>query len=105
MPEYQVWLGWKGAMVPDGAAPDPRVPVLMALDGRGRLTAGHRCTAHDRRRMHTVRIAAGVPQGPVDLQPERALMLEAGLDKQRRRFRERMLCRAGGHRAGIIAAW
>ncbi|MEC7439736.1 MAG: folate-binding protein, partial [Pseudomonadota bacterium] len=28
-----------------------------------------------------VRIAAGVPQGPVDLQPERALMLEAGLDR------------------------
>jgi folate-binding protein YgfZ len=30
---------------------------------------------------HAVRIAAAVPQGPVDLIPERALMLEAGLDR------------------------
>ena len=30
---------------------------------------------------HARRIAAGVPEGPVDLTPERALMLEAGLDK------------------------
>jgi folate-binding protein YgfZ len=30
---------------------------------------------------HAVRIAAAIPQGPVDLIPERALMLEAGLDR------------------------
>ena len=30
---------------------------------------------------HVRRIAAGVPEGPVDLVPERALMLEAGLDR------------------------
>ena len=30
---------------------------------------------------HGRRIAAGVPEGPVDLTPERALMLEAGLDR------------------------
>lgn len=29
---------------------------------------------------HARRIAAGVPEGPIDLTPERALMLEAGLD-------------------------
>jgi folate-binding protein YgfZ len=32
-------------------------------------------------RWHVRRIAAGVPEGPVDLVPERALMLEAGLDQ------------------------
>lgn len=30
---------------------------------------------------HTNRIAAGIPEGPIDLIPERALMLEAGLDE------------------------
>ena len=30
---------------------------------------------------HARRIAAGVPEGPIDLVPERALMLEAGLDR------------------------
>jgi folate-binding protein YgfZ len=30
---------------------------------------------------HAKRIAAGVPEGPIDLTPERALMLEAGLDQ------------------------
>jgi folate-binding protein YgfZ len=32
-------------------------------------------------RWHANRIAAGVPEGSVDLSPERALMLEAGLDR------------------------
>ena len=32
-------------------------------------------------RWHVRRIAAGVPEGPIDLVPERALMLEAGLDQ------------------------
>ena len=32
-------------------------------------------------RWHATRIAAGVPEGSVDLTPERALMLEAGLDR------------------------
>lgn len=30
---------------------------------------------------HTARIAAGIPEGAIDLTPERALLLEAGLDK------------------------
>ena len=30
---------------------------------------------------HTARIAAGIPEGAIDLTPERALMLEAGLDQ------------------------
>ena len=30
---------------------------------------------------HTTRIAAGIPEGAIDLTPERALMLEAGLDQ------------------------
>ena len=32
-------------------------------------------------RWHANRIAVGVPEGPIDLTPERALMLEAGLDR------------------------
>ena len=30
---------------------------------------------------HTTRIAAGIPEGAIDLTPERALLLEAGLDQ------------------------
>ena len=30
---------------------------------------------------HALRIIAGIPEGPIDLTPERALMLEAGLDQ------------------------
>lgn len=79
----RVWVGWDGKM-PVDAALDPRHPDLgwrwigpegahppgFGADSVGQVSA-----------WHAKRIAAGVPQGPVDLVPERALMLEAGLDR------------------------
>lgn len=81
--DLRVWVGWDGNM-PAEAAADPRHPDLgwrwIGPDGTyppgfdgdsvGPVTL-----------WHARRIAAGVPQGPVDLVPERALMLEAGLDR------------------------
>ena len=79
-----VWVGWGGGDTPDGAHIDPRHPDLgwrwVGPEGEMPLTTG----ADDIAlldRWHARRIAAGVPQGPVDLVPERALMLEAGLDR------------------------
>jgi len=78
-----VWIGW-GGDAPDGAHGDPRHPDLgwRWIGPRGEMppaTAADDMAPLDR--WHARRIAAGVPQGPVDLVPERALMLEAGLDK------------------------
>ena len=70
--------------MPRGASTDPRHPALgwrwIGPAGSGPETASGSGPA-DIDKWHAVRIAAGVPQGPVDLQPERALMLEAGLDR------------------------
>jgi len=81
--EMRVWVGWDADMPADAAA-DPRHPDLgwrwIGAEGEhppgfGEGDAGPITLWHARR------IAAGVPQGPVDLVPERALMLEAGLDR------------------------
>jgi len=80
--DHQVWLGWNGAMMPSAAAPDPRHPNLgwrWIRDGEEMPDINARTT--DVGEWHALRIGAGIPQGPVDLQPERALMLEAGLDR------------------------
>ena len=78
--DAHVWIGWDGATMPDGASVDPRHSALgwrwIDLKGESPLDATAPVQS-----WHAVRIAAGVPQGPVDLQPERALMLEAGLDR------------------------
>lgn len=82
--DHQLWVGWDGAAMPGGASADPRHPALgwrwIGAAGSGPDTASGSGTV-DIDQWHAVRIAAGVPQGPVDLQPERALMLEAGLDR------------------------
>ena len=82
--DHQLWVGWNGAAMPGGASTDPRHPALgwrwIGAAGSGPDTASGSGTV-DIDQWHAVRIAAGVPQGPVDLQPERALMLEAGLDR------------------------
>ena len=82
MDDHQVWLGWNGAAMPAGGAIDPRHPDLgwrwIGIAGAVPETDVQSAPADD---WHVVRIGAGVPQGPVDLQPERALMLEAGLDR------------------------
>ena len=58
---------------------DPRSPKL----GSHCLVEAHHLPAQmgEIDRWHANRIAAGVPEGSVDLTPERALMLEAGLDQ------------------------
>ena len=58
---------------------DPRSPDLGThiLVKGGKVNA----TADQIDIWHKARIAAGVPEGAVDLTPERALMLEAGLDQ------------------------
>jgi folate-binding protein YgfZ len=82
--ELCVWVGWGGGDPPDGTAIDPRHPDLgwrwigLRGDMPPTINAGD-VTALET--WHARRIAAGVPQGPVDLVPERALMLEAGLDR------------------------
>ena len=57
---------------------DPRNPDLgthiLANGARARVSV-------DTDIWHTARIAAGIPEGAIDLTPERALMLEAGLDQ------------------------
>jgi folate-binding protein YgfZ len=82
--DHQLWVGWDGAAMPADASTDPRHPALgwrwIGAAGSGPDTASGSGTV-DIDQWHAVRIAAGVPQGPVDLQPERALMLEAGLDR------------------------
>lgn len=80
----RVWVGWGPGDAPDGAHIDPRHPDLgwRWIGTAGDMPPGYAdtdMTALDR--WHARRIAAGVPQGPVDLVPERALMLEAGLDR------------------------
>jgi hypothetical protein len=57
---------------------DPRSPEL----GSHCLVEAHHLPAQMGAidRWHANRIAAGVPEGSIDLTPERALMLEAGLD-------------------------
>ena len=82
--DHQLWVGWDGAAMPVDASTDPRHPALgwrwIGAAGSGSDTASGSGTV-DIDQWHAVRIATGVPQGPVDLQPERALMLEAGLDR------------------------
>ncbi|MEC7304403.1 MAG: folate-binding protein [Pseudomonadota bacterium] len=82
--DHQLWVGWDGAPAPEGAGTDPRHPALgwrwIGTAGTGPETASGTRPARIEE-WHALRIAAGVPQGPVDLQPERALMLEAGLDR------------------------
>ena len=81
--ELCVWVGWNDNP-PEGACIDPRHPDLgwrwigPAGEMPPTINEGD-VTALET--WHARRIAAGVPQGPVDLVPERALMLEAGLDR------------------------
>lgn len=84
--DYQCWLFWGGS-APAGAIPDPRGSAigLAALGhrwiGPADATPAHTAAPAPIADWHAIRIAAGVPEGPIDLVPERALMLEAALDK------------------------
>lgn len=74
-----IWVIWNTDTPLDGAFADPRPGNL------GWRWIGDVCefagVLGNLNEWHARRIAAAVPQGPVDLVPERALMLEAGLDK------------------------
>jgi folate-binding protein YgfZ len=71
--------GVLGSINPIMACPDPRSSSL----GTHCLVEARDLPAKSGRidRWHAKRIAAAIPEGPVDLTPERALMLEAGLDR------------------------
>lgn len=74
-----VWIIWNTETAPTGAFADPRPGRLgWRWIGDAPTGAGETGSLED---WHARRIIAGIPQGPVDLIPERALMLEAGLDK------------------------
>lgn len=83
--ELAVWVIWGVDSAPAGALRDARHPDLG-----WRMIATQNALAQDAdvdiapaaiEDWHLLRITAAVPQGPVDLVPERALMLEAGLDQ------------------------
>jgi len=66
------------------------IPMIMVCGDPRSPQLGSHCLVEARHlpaqigtidRWHANRIAAGVPEGSVDLTPERALMLEAGLDR------------------------
>lgn len=98
----QVWVFWGDATIPPGACADPRHPALghrhlvegdqiphgdIASDRHSNTQGDTKgdtkgdTTISDINQWHAMRIAAGIPEGPIDLVPERALMLEAALDK------------------------
>ena len=72
------------------AAETTAIPMIMSCRDPRSPQLGSHCLVEARHlpaqmgaidRWHAYRIAAGVPEGSVDLTPERALMLEAGLDR------------------------
>ena len=66
------------------------IPMIMSCSDPRNPQLGNHCLVEAQHlpaqlgaidRWHANRIAAGVPEGSIDLTPERALMLEAGLDQ------------------------
>ena len=82
--DMTIWLCWGAPIDIEGVYHDPRhqslgcrwlghcdaAPPFTTIATRGEID-----------QWQALRIAAGVPEGPLDLTPERALMLEAGLDR------------------------
>ena len=78
-----VWIGWGGGGMPPDARADARRPELgwrWVAPKEATPPGANAETISPVAHWHTLRIASGVPQGPLDLVPERALLLEAGLD-------------------------
>ncbi len=72
------------------AAETIAIPMIMSCNDPRSPALGSHCLVEAQHlpaqlgaidRWHANRIAAGVPEGSIDLTPERALMLEAGLDQ------------------------
>ena len=83
--DLAVWVIWGVDSTPEGARRDARHPDLgwRMITAQDVLSqdAGVDIAPAAIEDWHLLRITAAVPQGPVDLVPERALMLEAGLDR------------------------
>ena len=88
--QLTVWWGYIGTSAPEDPRifPDPRHADLGCRIVSSAVSSGSdlppaldtaKAVAYDN--WHTCRIAQAIPEGAVDLQPERALMLEAALDK------------------------
>jgi folate-binding protein YgfZ len=84
--QLTVWWGYDGTSAPEDPRifPDPRHDDLgcrIVSSGSDLPPAMDTAKAVAYDNWHARRIAQAIPEGAVDLQPERALMLEAGLDK------------------------
>ena len=82
--DMTIWLCWGAPINIEGVYHDPRHQSLGYRWLGSRDTAppfNEIATFGEITGWHALRIAAGVPEGPIDLTPERALMLEAGLDR------------------------
>jgi folate-binding protein YgfZ len=88
--QLTVWWGYVGTTAPEDPSifPDPRHADLGCRIVSSGVSSGTdlppaldtaKAVSYDS--WHARRIAQAIPEGAVDLQPERALMLEAGLDK------------------------
>ena len=88
--QLTLWWGYHGTSAPEDPRifPDPRNADLGCRIVSSGVSSGTdlppaldaaEAVAYDN--WHARRIALAIPEGAVDLQPERALMLEAGLDK------------------------
>jgi len=92
--QLTLWWGYDGTSAPEDPRifPDPRHADLgcriVSSGGSSGVSSGTdlppalgtaEAVSYDN--WHARRIAQAIPEGAVDLQPERALMLEAGLDK------------------------
>jgi folate-binding protein YgfZ len=88
--QLTVWWGYVGTTAPEDPSifPDPRHADLGCRIVSSGVSSGTdlppaldtaKAVSYDN--WHARRIAQAIPEGAVDLQPERALMLEAGLDK------------------------
>ena len=88
--QLTLWWGYDGTSAPEDPRifPDPRHADLGcrivssgASSGMDLPPALDTAKAVSYDNWHARRIAQAIPEGAIDLQPERALMLEAGLDK------------------------
>jgi folate-binding protein YgfZ len=79
VPEHgsSVLAGWGGSAMPEGAAPDPRVPDAgWRLVVQGAASGEVDAAAYD---LHRLRL--GLPDGSKDLEPDRAILIENGFDE------------------------
>ncbi len=77
-PDLHVYVAWDGMPDVDGViAPDPRLPdFAWRILARDSLAATASVEDWDRRRL-----AAGLPDGSKDMEPDRSVLLEAGFDE------------------------